>query len=201
MKSKQLPIFKKTERLILRPLELYDYENWAQAYSSMRPPQNEWDETNWVDSELTLKKFKELLKKQNLLRAQDKFYEFGIFRKDDGMYIGMVTLMDISRAIFQNAYLGYRIFNNHWNNGYASEACEAAIHIAFKDLKLHRIEAGISPQNKASIRVAKNIKLRKESLSPRRLYVHGKWQDMVLYVATCEEFGFKFRQPNKLTAR
>ncbi|MDG0816040.1 GNAT family N-acetyltransferase [Bdellovibrio svalbardensis] len=201
MKTAHLPIFKKTKRLVLRPLELHDFENWAQAYSSMRPPQNEWDETNWVESELTLPKFKAHLKKNLLWRSQDHFYEFGVFRKDDGLLIGTVSLMDISRQIFQNAYLGYRIYNNHWGHGYATEACHAAIEIAFKDLKLHRIEAGIMPTNKRSIKVAKNIGLRKESLSPRRLYVHGKWVDLLLYAGTSEEFGFKFRFPKTKTAK
>lgn len=201
MKTVHLPIFKKTKRLIIRPLEIHDYENWVQSYSSMRPPQNEWDETNWVDSELTLKKFKEHLKKNQLWRAQDHFYEFGIFRKDDGVFLGVVTLMDVSRQIFQNAYLGYRIFNNHWGQGYATEACLAAVEIAFKDLKLHRIEAGIAPTNKASIKVAKRLGLRKEGLSPRRLFTHGKWTDMLLYAGTSEEFGFKFKFPKTNPAK
>lgn len=195
MKSVQLSYFKKTKRLILRPLDLHDYENWQQAHSSMRAPQNDWDETNWIASELTVKKFKAHLTTQKLCRVQDRFYEFGVFRKDDGVLIGTVSLMDVSRQIFQNAYLGYRIFNNHWGQGYATEACKAALEIAFKELKLHRVEAGIAPANKASLKVAKKIGLRKEGLSLRRLFVHGAWTDLVLYCGTCEEFGFKFKFP------
>ncbi len=187
MKSTNLPLFKKTKRLVLRPLEMTDYENWAQAYSCLKPAQNEWDETNWVDSELTKKKFKELLKLQNKQSQQDHNYDFGIFRKDDGVLVGTVRLMDVSRGIFQNAYLGYRIFNIYWGQGYAQEACKAAMSIAFKDLKLHRIEAGISPANKRSIKTAKAIGLRKESLSKRRLFVNKKWVDVLLYALTKEE--------------
>jgi ribosomal-protein-alanine N-acetyltransferase len=174
----------KTKRLILRPLDLIDYHNWVQSYSIMHNPLNEWDETNWVSSELTFKKFKDHLKKQKKLREQDRSYEFGIFRKEDGLFIGTVNLMDISRQIFQNAYLGYRIFNNYWGQGYATESCEAALRIAFKHLKLHRVEAGIAPTNKRSIQVAKAIGLRKEGLSRNRLYVNKKWIDLVLYAIT-----------------
>lgn len=197
MKSATIPLFKKTSRLIIRPLEIHDYENWAQAYSMLRPPQNEWDETNWVESELTLKKFKALLKEESQQRLHDKNYRFGIFRKDDGMLIGTVALMDISRGIFQNAYLGYRILNIYWNQGYATEACEAAIKIAFKDLKLHRIEAGIAPSNKASLKVAKKLGLTKECVSRRRLYSNKRWSDMAIYSATTEDFGIKFRFSQK----
>ncbi|WP_295899794.1 GNAT family N-acetyltransferase [uncultured Bdellovibrio sp.] len=188
MKSIKVPLYKNTKRLVIRPLEETDYENWAQAHSCLRPPQNEWDETNWKDSELTKKKFKELLKIQKLQRTKDIFYSFGIFRKDDGILLGTVNLMDISRGPFQNAYLGYRIFNNYWGNGYAQEACKAAMQIAFKDLKLHRVEAGIAPTNKKSIKTAKAIGLRKEGLSRKRLLVHKKWVDLVLYAATKEDF-------------
>ncbi|WII73674.1 GNAT family protein [Bdellovibrio sp. 22V] len=191
MKSIDLPLSKTTKRLIIRPLEEYDFENWAQAHSSMRSPQNEWDETNWDDSELTLKKFKAILKEQKQKRSADHFYDFGIFRKDDGILIGTVSLMDISRGVFQNAYLGYRIYNNFWGHGYAQEACKAAFHLAFKNLKLHRLEAGIAPSNKKSIKTAKALGLRKEGLSKKRLLVNKKWKDMLIYAITKEDLKSK----------
>jgi ribosomal-protein-alanine N-acetyltransferase len=154
----------------------------------MRTPQTEWDETNWAERELSRSKFKQILKLQSLQMNQDKTYCFGVFRKDDGMLIGEVRLMDISRGVFQNAYLGYRIFNNHWRQGYAQEACLAIMNIAFKKLKLHRIEAGIEPHNKRSIKTAKKIGLRKEGLSLRRLKFRGKWIDLLIFAITKEEY-------------
>ncbi|MGZ3771228.1 MAG: GNAT family N-acetyltransferase [Bdellovibrio sp.] len=188
MKSITLPLYKKTKRLILRPLEEIDYENWVQAHSSQLPPQNEWDETNWVEKELTKSKFKELLKVQKQQRLKDHFYEFGIFHKDDGILLGLVSLMDISRGVFQNAYLGYRIYNIYWSHGYAQEACRGAIDIAFKNLHLHRVEAGISPTNKRSIKTAKALGFRKEGVSKKRLFVHKKWTDVLIFALTKEEW-------------
>jgi ribosomal-protein-alanine N-acetyltransferase len=193
MKTRTLFHYKKTKRLIIRPLADFDYENWAQAYSMMRPPQNEFDEGPWKDSELTEAKFKALLKMEQDWRDQDKFYVFGVFDKNDGTLLGEVRLMDISRAIFQNAYIGYRIFNPYWGKGYATEACRAVIDIGFKDLGLHRIEAAIEPQNKLSIRVAKAMKFRKEGLSKKRLLVHGKWKDMAIYCITCEDYKIRYK--------
>lgn len=188
MKTTHVQLFKKTPRLIIRPLEKSDFENWSQAYSSMRPPQNEWDETNWLESELTRTKFNQILKTQQLEMLQDKSFHFGVFRKDDGLLIGDVRLMDISRGVFQNAYLGYRIFNNYWGQGYAQEACLAVFNIAFKNLKLHRIEAGIEPHNRRSIKTAKKIGLRKEGVSLRRLHLRGRWIDLCIYAMTKEEY-------------
>lgn len=188
MKTLPTSLYRKTKRLFLRPLILSDYENWAQAHSCLRPAQNEWDETNWKESELTKKKFKELLNNEKQLRDQDSYYRFAIFRKDDGVLVGTVGLMDISRGIFQNAYLGYLIFNNYWGQGFAQEATKAAIDIAFRTLKLHRVEAGISPKNKRSIKTAKSIGLKKEGLSPRRLFVNKKWSDIEIYALTKEDY-------------
>lgn len=185
-----------SKRLELRPLEFRDYVNWAQAYSSMLEPQNEWDETNWDESELTLQKFKVLLKNKNDLQKKDKAYSWGVFRRSDGVLLGEVELMDISRGLFQNAYLGYRIYNPYWGHGFAAEACKAVIDISFRVLKLHRLEAGIPSANRRSLRLAKSLGFRKEGLSKRRLLINGEWLDLVIYAATCEDFGLRFRGKN-----
>jgi ribosomal-protein-alanine N-acetyltransferase len=195
MQKKAPSLLKKTPRLILRPLDPVDYHNWVYAYSTMYEPLNEWDETNWQERELTLGKFKQHLKKQQRLRQSDQSYELGVFRREDGQLIGSVQLMDISRQVFQNACMGYRIFNNHWGQGYGKEACVAALELAFQTLKLHRVEAGIAPTNQRSLRLAKAIGLRKEGLSRKRLYVNGAWVDLVLFAATCEDYGRKFKFP------
>lgn len=180
--------------VFLRPLEKHDFENWRQAYSMVGAPRNQWDEGPWKQTELTPAKFRELLKKQKQLRAEDRFYTYGIFRADDGVFVGFVTFMDVSRGIFQNAYLGYRIFNPYWGLGYATEAVRQSLVIAFKELKLHRVEAGISPENEGSIRVAQAVGLRCEGLSRKRLLVDGKWVDLAIFAATREDFGRRYQK-------
>lgn len=186
-------LYKTSNLLFIRPLELIDYENWKQANSNQFPPQNEWDETNWVESELTLQKFKALLKQESTNAKNDKTYQFGIFHQDDGLLLGTVALMDVSRGLFQNAYLGYRIFNPYWGQGFGTEACKLVLNIAFKELNLHRVEAGIAPNNKGSIKVAKKIGLKKEGLSPRRLFINDKWVDVAIYAATSEDYKLKYK--------
>ncbi|WP_413584702.1 GNAT family N-acetyltransferase [Bdellovibrio sp. HCB274] len=197
MKSTTVPLFKKTARLVLRPLEIHDYENWAQAYSSMRPPQNQWDEANWADSELTKAKFKEQLKKELHRRSEDRAYSFGVFRKDDGILLGWVVLGNLQRGGSQNAVMGYRVFNNFWNQGYATEACAATLQIAFKNLRLHRVECHIEPHNKASLKVAKRIQMTKEGVNKKRLFENGKWLDVIYLAVTCEDLGIKYKFPAK----
>ncbi len=154
-------------------------------------PGNTWDVTApREEKNLTKAAFAKILNAQKQRRDEDYFFDFAIFLKD-GTIVGGVSLMDISRQVFQNAYLGYRIFNNHWGKGYGKEGIKAAVQIAFEDLKLHRVEAGIEPRNKRSIAVAKSIGLRREGRSKKRLFLRGQWLDMELYAATCEDYGIK----------
>jgi len=96
--------------------------------------------------------------------------------------------MDISRGIFQNAYLGYSVLNSYWGQGFGKELAKCAIKIGFTELELHRIEAGIAPNNIRSVRLAESLGMRKEGLSKRRLLLNNEWSDMLIYAITVEEF-------------
>lgn len=182
-----------TTRLIIRPYGAKDFKCWRKAYSEMMKAQNEWDLDPRSDEELSKANFRKLLKVQKNQRTKETFYDFAVFLKGTGELIGTIALMDLSRGVFQNAYLGYRIFNKHWNKGYGKEMVKASFKMAFQNLKLHRVEAGIDPKNKRSILLARSVGMRKEGLKKRALYLNGKWQDIVIYSVTCEDVGAKFR--------
>ncbi len=191
------------KQVIVRPYKKSDYQAWKTAYLSILPKQkNAWDITAQRDeSKLKRSDFEKILASQKMNRNDDYFFDFGIFLKD-GTLIGGVSIMDISRQVFQNAYLGYRIFNNYWGKGYGKEGVRLGIDIAFKDLKLHRLEAGIEPKNRRSIALAKAIGMNREGYSKKRLYLRGQWLDMVLFVARSEDYGIEWKpQKQKKMAR
>ena len=86
-------------------------------------------------------------------------------------------ILDIIRGPSQSAFLGYGLFNRHRGQGFGKEAVNAMIEIAFKDLNLHRIEAGIEPTSRRSILLARSLKLRKEGLKKRAVLLRGQWVD------------------------
>lgn len=182
------------KKVIVRPYKKSDYKAWREAYLSISlKPKNKWDLTTSRDeSNLGKSDFLKILRDQKKNRDDDYFFDFGIFLKD-GTLVGGVSIMDISRQVFQNAYLGYRIFNNHWGLGYGKEGVKLALELAFKELKLHRLEAGIEPSNKRSISLAKSIGFKREGYSKKRLFLRGKWLDMVLFVARSEDFGIEWK--------
>ena len=48
---------------------------------------------------------------------------------------------------------------------------------AWKELKLHRLEANIQPENAASIGLVKGLGFSKEGYSPAYLKIGGRWRD------------------------
>lgn len=106
----------------------------------------------------------------------------------DGSIIGAVSLSQIFRGGFQNAYLGYYIGAPFFGQGYMTEALKLILRYAFKDLKLHRVEANIQPGNVASIALVKRAGFTREGFSRRYLKVCGRWRDHERWAITVEDW-------------
>ena len=112
--------------------------------------------------------------KQNESDANEGFL---ICRNEDSAIVGAINLSQIFRKSFQNAYLGYYIAEKFAGKGIMSEAVALILRYAFKELKLHRIEANIQPRNLASIAVVRKNGFTKEGFSPKYLKIGGRWRD------------------------
>ena len=182
--------FKKTtKRLEIRFLKKSDYKNWKTAYTSTSKKRNRWDfGPSPSDDEQKLRQhYSEKLIRNDRHRKEDHNYSFAVFEKKSGNIIASIMLMDISRGIFQNAYIGYHLLNPYWGMGYGKEMVRAVLKIAFNELKLHRVEAGIDPSNIRSIKLVKSVGFRKEGRSKHRLKVNDCWSDMMIYAITTED--------------
>lgn len=190
----------KTPRLILRPYKLSDYKAWAQVRRERLPKQNEFDRGPPREKTINKKWFAGWIKKTKYARENDLLYILGIFDRKTGENLGLVSFGVISRMHYQFANLGYTLNNQFWGKGYATEAVKAALPVAFKVLKLHRVEAGIEPHNKASIQLAKSAGMKLEGLRKKYYYDGKKWVDLVYYSVTAEDFGIKKMKPSVSTA-
>lgn len=122
---------------------------------------------------------------QNASEANENFL---ICRASDDAIVGMINLSQIFYKSFQNAYLGYLLFEKFTKFGYATEAVELILRFAFKTLNLHRIEANIQPQNTASISVVQRNNFRKEGFSPKYLKIGGRWRDHERWAIIVEDW-------------
>jgi len=118
--------------------------------------------------------------------ALDRSYHFGIFMLDDKM-VGTITLSNVSRGSWQNATIGYFVDEAHNGKGLASEAIRLVVRLAFSEIGLHRVQAGVMPRNPASMRALEKAGFRREGVSPHYLQIAGVWEDHVMFAITQED--------------
>lgn len=82
--------------------------------------------------------------------------------KESNEFIGIVGLpiQEVEGERFME--IGYRLAQNHWKQGYATEICIACRDYAFNVLGRDHVISIIDPKNKNSINVAKRVGMTKE---------------------------------------
>ncbi|MDM5436607.1 GNAT family protein [Bacillus hominis] len=110
-------------------------------------------------------------------KDENQVYAFGIFLKATDKLIGDISLTQITRDPFQGCYTGFTLDREHNSRGYTTEALQLVVDFAFRELKLHRIEAGAMPDNIASIRVLEKVGFKKEGIAKENVKINGKWTD------------------------
>jgi len=108
-------------------------------------------------------------------------YNFGIFRKADGVNVGKVELHKILRMDYQWAMMGYSLHNQFWGKGYGTESVLAATEWFFTTLEFHRIELHIKKDNKPSIKLAEKTGFRYECVRKEFSLEADQWTDLLIY--------------------
>ena len=176
-----------TPACYLRALEPADAEEllglrlknrvWLQAFEPIRPGRM------W-----TLSEQRRELELESELRREDRRHVHGIRLTGDDRLVGRISLDNIVRGAWQNATIGYFVDQEHNGRGIATQAVKDAVRFAFKDIGLHRVQAGVMPRNIGSIRVLEKAGFRFEGLSPRYLQINGVWEDHNMYAITLEDW-------------
>ena len=109
-----------------------------------------------------------------------------ICRRSDDAIVGCVNLSQIVRGVFQSAYMGYQVFAPYAGQGYMTAAMPLVLRLAFRTLKLHRVEANIQPGNVPSLAVVTRAGFKREGYSPRYLKIAGRWRDHERWTMTVE---------------
>jgi ribosomal-protein-alanine N-acetyltransferase len=111
-----------------------------------------------------------------------------VCRSEDIRIIGVCNLSQIFLGNLKSAYLGYWIGARYAGQGYMTEALDLVLSYAFENLRLHRIEANIQPENASSRALVVRIGFRIEGFSPRYLKVAGQWKDHERWAICREEW-------------
>jgi ribosomal-protein-alanine N-acetyltransferase len=179
-KSTKVPVAElRGKRIILRPPTVADYREYAGLMKISQPFFRE-----------LLGKFRGRKQFNDYLQRceREDFYGFLICRREDGAILGNMNLFHLIRRSVQSVTTGYFIGAPHVRQGYATEALQLVQRFAFRNLKLHRIEASIQPHNKASIALVKRAGFTLEGYSRRLVKIAGKWRDHERWALLAEDW-------------
>ena len=171
-----------TERLLMRPPQMRDYEQWAKLRRDSREFLIPW-EPRWSQDHLTSRAFRNRVAWAERAIRQGEAYPLFLFRQKDGQIIGGVTLSNIRRQPAQSGTLGYWVGEDYAMQGYMSEALNALSEHAFTTLDVSRLEAACLPDNVASRRLLERCRFQYEGVALSYLQIDGHWRDHVLYAS------------------
>jgi ribosomal-protein-alanine N-acetyltransferase len=122
-----------------------------------------------------------LLEVEYRLILKMQLVRFYVFLKEDPEHIiGTVSLYDLALP-YSRGEVGYKFSSRYHHRGYASEAMEKLIDIAFTELHVHRLCARVLEQNTPSIRLLEALGFKKEGICRDYMCLKGQWLDHLQY--------------------
>jgi ribosomal-protein-alanine N-acetyltransferase len=179
-----------TDRLVLRPPRSSDVGRVRQALRENDAHLRPWSAApaHGEDPASLTAVSRTILRERSEWKLGQTFALLVLTRADESLVVGRVALGGVHRGAFQNAYLGYWIDSRHQRRGLMTEAVVATTAFAFSRANLHRVQAAVTPGNRASQRVLEKAGYRQEGLARRYLCIAGRWDDHLLYAMTVEEW-------------
>ncbi len=168
------------EGVNLRPPQMADFEEWTALRSASRDFLVPWEPT-WPADDLARASFRRRLKRYAEDWRTDQSYAFFIFRKEDNVLVGGLTLASVRRGVAQAGSLGYWMGEPFVRRGHMTAAVKAVLPFTFSTLRLHRVEAACIPTNTASIRLLERAGFTREGYARQYLCINGTWQDHLLF--------------------
>ncbi len=107
-------------------------------------------------------------------------YFLAVTRKDTGEIIGEAVIK-ITNPAERQAEIGFGVAPRFWKQSFGTEIAGALLDAAFSQLKMHRVSAQCSPENKGSIRVMQKTGMAREGLLRDVHQARGKWWSTVIY--------------------
>jgi RimJ/RimL family protein N-acetyltransferase len=122
----------------------------------------------------------------DLVRQGDHL-DLAVVRRDTGELIGDVLLMYRDVAS-RGVELGFSLHPDHQGQGYAREASERMLAVAFEDLGFHRVFGRCDARNDASAGLLRRLGLRQEAHFVRNELVKGEWCDELVFALLEDEW-------------
>ena len=171
----------------LRPLRRADGDRWQAIRIRDEATISPWDATSalsWTDRHNRAQWHSH---RSLLLSAARRGEVLPFAITLGGRFVGQVTIGGIQRGALRSGWVGYWVDSTVQNGGVATGALVLAVGHALGPVGLHRIEATIAPENRASQAVVAHVGFRQEGYLQRYLDINGAWRDHLLFAMTREE--------------
>jgi ribosomal-protein-alanine N-acetyltransferase len=129
----------------------------------------------------SLERTEEWIQRSIASYAKNRFGRWAVKLKKNGRIIGDVGIMLAEIDGHAERDLGYIVYKDFWNNGYATEAALACVEYAFNSLGIKRLVAIMSHDNIASARVAE-----KTGMKRKKEFLYKKNRDVLTYLYAIE---------------
>jgi RimJ/RimL family protein N-acetyltransferase len=167
--------FLMTPRLTLRPLAARDVDA-VFAMMSDSETMRFWDWPAFKDRETVA----DIVDAQLADTKSGNALYWAVALTPEGEAIGSCDLSDIDRH-HSRAEVGFLFNRSHWGNGYAREAMDAVIALAFEDLNLRRLWARFHTGNAASQRLLERLAFTREGTLRGHIVREGVRRDCEIY--------------------
>jgi len=103
----------------------------------------------------------------------------------DGELIGTAN---VAVGEHRQGEIGFMLHPDHQGHGYATEAAEAIVELAFGTYRLHRVYGCVEPRNTASVRVLERLGMRREAHLIENEWGKGEWRSEAIYAILAREW-------------
>jgi RimJ/RimL family protein N-acetyltransferase len=100
----------------------------------------------------------------------------------------LIGTANVVFAEYRQGELGFTLHPDYQGHGYATEAAEAIVELAFGTFGVHRVCASVEPRNTASVRVLERLGMRKEAHLIENAWVKGQWSSEAVYAILDREW-------------
>ena len=170
-------------RVYLRPPQRSDAAAFVTA--SLRSRR---EHGRWTSAPATRERFVAFVDRFAGGTAPATHASFLMLTRDDEAIAGVFNFSEIVRGAFRSTYLGYYGFTPWIGQGYMSEGMALTLDVAFRQMKLHRVEVNIQPTNARSVALAERTGFTREGYSPRYVKIAGRWRDHIRFAMLAEDW-------------
>jgi [ribosomal protein S5]-alanine N-acetyltransferase len=105
----------------------------------------------------------------------------------DGEVAGQLNVWGVARGSLSSATIGYWVSREYAGRDITPISVAMATDVCFDQLRLHRMEICIRPENHASLRVVQKLGFRYEGLRRKYIHIDGDWRDHYSFALVKED--------------